>query len=275
MDRNGKVKIISSQPFSFWGYSQRCWTYRRFLGVLARRDIKAKYAQTVLGVLWIIIQPLTGLAIFTLFFQEFIPLDTGTIPYPLFAFTGIVAWYYFAYMVAAAGNSLTENQDLIKKVYFPKLILPLTKVLVGFVDFAITFSLLFFALLFLGYELRWAILAVPLFLLLNVLSGLAIAMWLSALTLRYRDFQHIIPYLTNFGIWLTPVFYPGTIIPDAYSWALYINPLAFVIAGFRWALLGDVLPSVYYLVSLLPVLFLFFTGLVYFIRVERKIVDFL
>ncbi len=275
MYRAGKVKRISSQQLSFWDYSQRCWTYRRFLGVLARRDIKAKYAQTILGVLWIIIQPLTGLAIFTLFFQEFIPLDTGTIPYPLFAFTGIVAWYYFAYIVTAAGNALTENQELIKKIYFPKLLLPLTKVLVGFVDFAITFLLLLVGLLFSGYELSWAILCVPFFLLLNILSGLAIATWLSALTLRYRDFQHIIPYLINFGIWLTPVFYPGTIIPEAYNWALYINPMAFVIAGFRWALLGDVLPSVYYLVSLIPVLFLFFTGLLYFIRVERKIVDFL
>lgn len=257
------------------GYTHRLWTYRRFVGVLARRDIKAKYAQTILGVLWIIIQPLTGLAIFTLFFQELIPLDTGTIPYPLFAFTGIVAWYYFAYIVMAAGNALTENQDLIKKVYFPKLILPLTKVLVGFIDFAITFSLLLVGLLLWGFELRWAILGVPFFLLLNILSGLAIATWLSALTLRYRDFQHIIPFLVNFGIWLTPVFYPGTIIPAEYSWALYINPIAFVIAGFRWALLGDVLPSVYYLASLIPVLFLFFTGLLYFIRSERKIVDFL
>ena len=269
------MKKITSNQVSWADYCSRIWSYRQFLLTLTLRDIKAKYAQTVLGVLWVIIQPLTGLAIFTLFFQEFIPLDTGSIPYPVFAFTGIVAWYYFAFIVTAAGNSLTEGQELIKKIYFPKIILLLAKVLVGFVDFGITFLLLLLTLLVMGYPIGWTMLLVPVFLVLNILCGLAIALWLSALTFRYRDFYHIIPYLINFGIWLTPVFYPGTIIPDAYNWALYINPMAFVIAGFRWVLLGDVLPSAYYLVSLIPVLFLFFTGLLYFIRVERKIVDFL
>ncbi len=275
MSTMAKTKIISAQQMGWKAYTARLWTYRRFLWVLARRDIKAKYAQTLLGVLWVIIQPLTGLLIFTLFFQQFIPLDTGNIPYPIFAFTGIVAWYYFAYIVSAAGNALSEGQELVKKIYFPKLILPLTKVMVGFVDFAITFILLLLGLFLFGYTLSWSMLSVPLFLLLNIICGLSIAIWLSALTLRYRDFYHIIPYLVNFGIWLTPVFYPGTIIPPEYSWALYLNPMAFVIAGFRWALLGDVLPSVYYLVSLVPIFLLFLSGIIYFIRVERKIVDFL
>lgn len=269
------MKKITSSQLSWADYCSRIWSYRHFLLTLALRDVKAKYAQTVLGMLWVIIQPLTGLAIFTLFFQELIPLDTGNIPYPVFAFTGIVAWYYFAFIVTAAGNALTEGQELIKKIYFPKIILLLAKVLVGFVDFGITFLLLILTLVATGHPIMWTMLLVPVFLFLNILSGLAIALWLSALTFRYRDFYHIIPYLVNFGIWLTPVFYPGTIIPEAYNWALFINPLAFVIAGFRWALLGDVLPSIYYLVSLIPVLFLFFTGLLYFIRVERKIVDFL
>ncbi|HKK76946.1 MAG TPA: ABC transporter permease [Saprospiraceae bacterium] len=268
-------KKISPQQLSFSSYLKRCWAYRRFLFTLSRRDIKAKYAQTVLGILWVVLQPLTGLAIFTLFFQEFIPLDTGTIPYPLFAFTGIVAWYFFAYIVTAAGSTLMENQDLIKKVYFPKLILPLTKVMLGLVDFGITFLLLIVGVLLSGYGLSWALLSIPFFLLLNIISGLAIAIWLSALTLQYRDLYHIIPYLINFAIWLTPVFYPGTIIPEAYDWVLYINPMAFVIAGFRWALLGDVMPNIYYLISLIPVLLLCTTGFLYFIRVEQKMVDIL
>jgi len=240
---------------------------------LAKRDVKAKYTQTVLGILWSVIQPLTGLLIFTIFFDKLIKVDTNNIPYPLFAFSGMVAWYFYTFIVNQGGTSLVDSQYLLKKFYFPRLILPLSKVLVGLVDFGISVILLIILMIILGGMPSFLILLFPVFLLLAVLTGLSIAIWLSALTIRYRDLQHIIPYLINFSIWLTPVFYPSTLVPESYHFILYLNPMAGIIAGFRWCLLGDLIPSINYLWGILPVIFIFISGIYYFIKIEREIVD--
>ena len=273
MEEPRKMKVIKNEVLNGRVYLQRCWDYRYLLWGLAKRDLKAKYAQTVLGIAWSLLKPLTGLVIFTLFFDKLIKIDTQEIPYPVFAFTGMTAWYFFTYIISAGGTSLMESQDLLKKVYFPKLIMPISKVLVGFLDFVLSFLLLILLMVFTGHGLRWQIVFLPLFIVLNMITGLSIGIWLSALTIRYRDFYHIIPYLVNFSIWLTPVFYPGTLLPEQYSWALYINPMAGVIAGFRWALLGDIFPDVYYLVSFFIVVALLVSGFFYFKFIEKEIAD--
>jgi lipopolysaccharide transport system permease protein len=168
---------------------------------------------------------------------------------------------------------VVNAQQLIARVYFPKLILPLAKTFAGLVDFGISMVLMVALMLLWGIRPGWEILLFPIVLLANILVGLSIGIWLSALTSRYRDFHHLLPYLVNFLIWLTPVFYPTTIIPEQYKYFLYANPMAGVIAGFRWTLLGDAIPSANYLIGLVPMLFLFLVGIWYFERVERDMVD--
>ncbi len=267
-------RVIEARGTGLLTYLRRLKEYRSLIVVFARRDLKAQYAQSVLGILWAAIKPILALAIFTLFFGSFIDLsDKVEVAYPLFAFSGMVSWYYFTFLIVQAGTSVTNAQHIITKIYFPKLILPLSKVLVGLVEFGISLILLFVLMLFLGHTPGWPILLLPLFLLLNVLVGLTVGIWLAALTTRYRDFSHLLPYLVNFLIWLTPVFYPTTIIPEQYAKFLYWNPMAGVIAGFRWSLLGDVQPDLRYLWGFLPVLLLFGLGLRYFIKVERAMPD--
>ena len=205
--------IITSKPKKLIPYLKEVNQFRNLLLTFARRDLKAIYAQTVLGVLWTALQPLTALIVFSVFFTLLSPVDTGDIPYPLFAFTGLVSWYFFTAMVVRCGTSVAEAQGIISDIYFPKLILPLSKSIVGLVEFGISLAILLVIMLVIGHYPGVQVLALPGFILMNLLLGLTVGTWLSALSYRYRDFQHIVPYLVNFGIWLTPVFYPATLIP--------------------------------------------------------------
>ena len=268
------TKIISKEV-SYSQYVDQVWRYRELIYVLARRDLKIKYAQTLLGVFWSVLQPLTGLLIFTLFFDSVLNIEIpDDIPYPLFAFSGMISWYFFSYIVVSGGNSLVESQDIIKRIKFPKFVLPLSKVLVGLVDLVISFALMIGLMLLLGRLPGWQIVFFPFCVLVNVVVGLAVSVWLSAMTIRYRDFYHIIPYLINFGIWLTPVFYPATLIPEKYSFLIYGNPMAAVIALFRWSILGGSLPSLYYGISLILVVLILILGFFYFKKMERLIADY-
>ncbi len=248
-------------------------TYRALIYIFAIRDIKVQYAQTFLGVLWSLIQPLTALFIFTFFFSYIVKVDTGGIPYSLFAFSGMISWYFFSSLMAQTGTSLMQSQYLIRKIYFPKLILPISKSLSCFVEFGISLLLLLVMMLVWGYVPTLSILWFPVVILLNIITGLSVGLWLSALTVRYRDFYHIIPYLINFGIWLTPVFYPATLIPQKIHFLIYLNPMAGIVSAYRWCLLGGSMPSGYYLISLGIVLFIFITGLFYFKKIEDQIAD--
>ncbi len=267
-------RVIQAEAAGLRTYLRRVWAYRRLIGVFAVRDVRAEYAQTLLGLLWAVLKPLMALGIFTVFFGVLVPLDDKIkVEYPLFAFSGMVAWYYFTYLMVNVGASVVNSRQLISRVYFPKLILPLAKTLAGMVDFGISMVLMVILMLIWGHIPGPEILFFPVVLLLNILVGLSIGIWLSALTSRYRDFHHLLPYLVNFLIWLTPVFYPTTLIPEKYQYFLYMNPMAGVIAGFRWTLLGDELPAVQYLYGLAPMVLLFLAGIWYFERVEREMVD--
>lgn len=268
--------IISAEQESFTAYSKKLWQYRAMMLALARRDLKAKYAQTLVGLLWSVLQPLLGLLIFSFFFEKVVRIsDQIPYPYAIFAFSGMTCWYYFTQHLNHGGTALLQEQPLLKKIYFPRLLLPIAKAVTGLADYFISLVLLFVLLLWNGILPGEQILYLPFFILLNVLTALSVSIWLSALTIRYRDFHHLIPYLVSFGIWLTPVFYPVTLVPKQYHFLLYCNPMAAVIEGFRWSLLGFQTFDSYYWVGIFIACFLLSTGIFYFYKVEHRIIDFI
>lgn len=241
--------------------------------VFALRDLKIKYAQTLLGLTWSLIQPLTALAIYTLFFDLLMHMSKSAVPYSLFAFSGIICWNLFSYIVNSGSMALMANQNIISKIYFPKILLLLSKIILSMVDFGVSFVILVVLLIFFKATPGWQIIFLPVFVLLTILIGLCIAIWLSALSINYRDLHHIVPYVVNFGIWVTPVFLPVTIIPAKYAFVIYFNPLAGAIEGFRWCLFGSSSFSVYFAFSFLTTLVLLIGGLVFFSKVEDKLID--
>ena len=251
--------------------------YQDLFLILAYRDLRVRYAQTFLGFLWAFLQPAATLLIFTVVFGKAVKVDTGGVPYPVFAITGMTAWTYFAFVLNQSGNSIIGAQEMVKKIYFPRLVIPLSKAVVGFVDFAIAF--LFLAVLMLAYKFVPSsnIIFLPVFILLAIISALAVGIWLSALTIRYRDFQHIVPFLVQFGLYATPVGYPAeTIVNNLPNWAViiyYLNPMAGVVEGFRWSILGGIPPSDYAYISFALIAILFISALFYFRKVERAMAD--
>lgn len=269
--------VVDSEKRSRLLNLKELWHYQDLFYILAYRDLRVRYAQTFLGLVWAILQPLATLAIFTIVFGRAVKVDTGGVPYPLFAITGMAAWTYFAFVMKESGNSIISAQGMVKKIYFPRLVIPLSKAVVGFVDFGI--ALLFVVILMLVYQYPPVpqLAFLPVFILLTILSALSVGIWLSALTIRYRDFQHVVPFLVQFGLYATPTAYPASaIINNLPSWATviyYLNPMAGVVEGFRWCLLGGAPPSQYAFLSFALVAILLISGLFYFKRVERVMAD--
>ena len=251
--------------------------YRDLFVILAYRDLRVRYAQTFLGFFWAFLQPAATLLIFTVVFGKAVKVDTGGVPYPLFAIAGMTAWTYFAFVMNQSGNSIIGAQEMVKKIYFPRLVIPLSKAVVGFVDFAIAFLFLAVLLVVYSFVPSANILYLPIFILLTIISALAVGIWLSALTIRYRDFQHVVPFLVQFGLYATPTAYPAeTIINNLPDWAVflyYMNPMAGVVEGFRWSILGGAAPSDYAYVSFVLIGILFMSALFYFRKVERVMAD--
>lgn len=251
--------------------------YRDLFLILAYRDLRIRYAQTVLGLFWAFIQPIATLLIFVVVFGKAVKVDTGAIPYPVFAICGMTAWTYFAFVLNQSGNSIIGAQEMVKKIYFPRLIIPLSKALVGFVDFIIAFLILIVLMIFYQVTPSSTIFLLPVFIFLTIVAGLAVGIWLSALTIRYRDFQHVVPFMVQFGLYATPIAYPSeTIITNLPEWAVviyYLNPMAGVIEGFRWSILGGSLSESYVWISFLATAGLFVSSLFYFKRVERVMAD--
>lgn len=248
--------------------------YKDLLRTLSYREYRVRYAQTFLGFTWAFLQPLATLLIFTLIFGKAIKIDTGNVPYPVFALSGMVAWTYFSFVVSQAGRVLINSQNMIQKIYFPRLILPLSQAFVGLVDFAITFVLLIVAMLIYGVVPSIHIFYLPFFLIMAILAALSIGIWISALTIRYRDFMHVIPFLIQIGLYATPVAYSTLYIPEKYHLIYYIvNPMVGVVEGFRWSIIGQGAIHPYTFVSLGIVIVLFVSALWYFKKVERVMAD--
>jgi lipopolysaccharide transport system permease protein len=250
------------------------WAYRELLYFLVWRDIKVRYKQTALGAAWVIIQPLLTMIVFTLFFGNLAKVPSDGIPYPLFAFTGLVPWTLFAFALTESSGSLVSNQNLITKVYFPRLIIPLASVLAGLVDFAISFGVLLLFMLYYGVVPTVFILTVPLFVMLAVLAALSVGIWLSALNVEFRDVRYTIPFLTQLWLFLTPLAYASSLIPPRWRVIYGLNPMAGVVEGFRWALLGQTAaPGLLLAASVSVVVLLLVGGMFYFRRMERTFAD--
>jgi homopolymeric O-antigen transport system permease protein len=250
------------------------WAYRELLYSLVWREIKVRYKQTALGMGWAILQPFTTMVVFSIFFGRLAGIPSDGVPYPVFAFAALVPWQLFAFSLTESSNSVVANQRVITKVYFPRLLMPIAPIGVGLVDFAVAFSVLIALMAFYGVSPNLAMLTVPLWALLAVMTALAVALWLSALNVRYRDVRYTVPFLTQLWLFATPVAYPTSIVPEAWRPFYALNPMVGVVDGFRWALLGSTgPPQVTALISVATVLALLVGGLFYFRRMERTFAD--
>jgi lipopolysaccharide transport system permease protein len=250
------------------------WQYRELLYFLVWRDVKVRYKQTVIGAGWAVLQPFMTMVIFTVIFGKFAKIPSDGLPYPIFAYTALLPWTYFAQAISRSGASLVSNAHLISKVYFPRLVVPISAAVAPLVDFAISFVFLLGMMIWYGAAPTWGILALPFFLLLALFTALAVALWLSALNVKYRDIGHTIPFLVQFWMYASPVAYPVSLVPEQWRLLYSLNPMAGVIEGFRWALLGKESPDLGVMaVSVVVVLLLLLGGLVYFKQMERTFAD--
>jgi len=272
-DESPEVLIEASEPLLALRLGD-LWKYHELLFFLVWRDVKVRYKQTVLGAAWAILQPILAMLMFTVIFGRMAHMPSDNIPYPLFVYTALLPWQLFAFALTESSNSLVANQHLIRKVYFPRLIVPVAAVLVGLVDFSV--SLLVLVGMMIWYHVRvapTAVLFLP-FLVLAVITALSVGLWLSALNIKYRDVKHIVPFLTQVWMFATPVAYSASLVPAKWKLLYGLNPMTGVVEGFRWALLGSATGSGPMMpVSIAAVVFLLLTGLIYFRRVERSFAD--
>jgi lipopolysaccharide transport system permease protein len=250
------------------------WEYRELLYFMAWRDIKVRYKQTVLGAAWAIIQPFFIMVIFSIFFGRLARVPSDGLPYPIFAYAALVPWTFFANGLNQASNSLVGSANLIRKVYFPRLVVPISSVISGVVDFVLAFIVLLGMMLFYGFTPTVNILWLPLFVLLTFVTALGVGFCLSALNVQFRDVRYTVPFLMQFWLFATPIAYPSSLLSEPWRTLYGINPMVGVVEGFRWALLGtDTAPGAIILVSSLVALALFIGGAFYFKRLERSFAD--
>lgn len=249
------------------------WRYRELLFLLTWRDIKVRYAQTVLGASWAVIQPILTMVIFSVIFGQLAKLPSDGIPYPIFTYTALLPWQLFSFALINSSQSLVGSQNLVSKVYFPRLVIPIASVLPGLVDFAISFLVLIGMLIYYQIPLTPRILTLPLFLLLAVMSALAVGLWLSALNVEYRDIRYVVPFMTLFWQYATPVAYSASLIPEKWRLLYGLNPMTGVVEGFRWALLGTGRVDGMVLISVVIIVIILFSGLAYFKRMEANFAD--
>jgi lipopolysaccharide transport system permease protein len=271
-----EIPVLRIEPPTRWWIlpAAELWEYRELLYFFVWRDIKIRYKQTAIGAAWAVLQPFLTMLIFTLFLGHFAHVSSGGLPYPVFYYSALLPFTYFQASMTASTNSIVENQRLITKVYFPRLALPLSSVLSGLVDFGVSF--LMFVAIMLYYKI-WPTLAVlwmPLFLLLAILTALGVGLWLSALNAIYRDVRYVVPFLVQFWLFASPVMYPSSVVPEKWRWLYGLNPMTGVIEGFRWSLTGHGdPPGRLVLISSVAVLVVLFSGIAYFQKVETTVAD--
>ena len=250
------------------------WEYRELLYFFAWRDIKVRYKQTVMGALWAIIQPFFTMVIFSLFFGRLANVPSDGVPYPVFSFTALVPWTFFANALAQASNSLVSNANMIKKIYFPRLALPIATVLAGVIDFAVAFIVLLGIMLFYGLVPTVNIIWLPFFALLALVTSLGVSLWLAVMNVQFRDVRYTVPFLTQAWLFMTPIAYPSSLLSEPWRTLYGLNPMAGVVEGFRWALLGtDTAPGKMIIVSSMVALILLIGGAFYFRRMEESFAD--
>jgi lipopolysaccharide transport system permease protein len=267
--------VIRIEPSRGWvGLKlHELWEYRELLYFLIWRDIKVRYKQTALGAAWAIIQPLFTMIVFSVFFGRLARIPSDGVPYPIFAFAALVPWTFFANGLTQSSNSLVGSSHLITKVYFPRLIIPLSSVISGVIDFAIAFLVLVVMALAYGIHPGIGLLALPLLVLLALVTSLGVGLWLSALNVEYRDVRYVVPFLTQFWMYATPIAYPSSLLPEPWRTVYGINPMVGVVEGFRWALIGTNPPGPMIFVSAVTAVVVLIGGAFYFRRMERTFAD--
>ncbi len=252
-------------------------SYRDLFWMLAYKDFRVRYAQTFLGLIWVIIQPLLTLLILTLVFDQVAGIDTQGIPYPLFAICGISMWSYFSFVLGQSGSSIIVSQEMIKKVYFPRLLLPLSKSIAGLVDLIVGFLFILVLMIYYNQSLGLNLIYLPVFILFGVVGSLGLGLWISALSIQYRDFQHVVPFMVQLGLYITPIAYPSIEIinkvPTIVEYAYFLNPMSGVVEGIRWCVLGTIFPWQHSIFSLVVSLVIFISGIRYFRSVENVMSD--
>src|SRR5919205_2217303 len=270
------IPVLKIRPPKGWASLglREVWEYRELLYFLTWRDVKVRYKQTALGAAWAVIQPFFMMIVFSLFFGKLGGIPSDGIPYPVFAFCALLPWQLFAHALSESSNSLVANERLITKVYFPRFIVPVSAVLGGLIDFAIAFVILLGMMAYYRIVPTAMVVTLPLFLLLALVTALGVGLWLSALNVQYRDVRYTIGFLTQFWLFATPVAYPSSIVPAQWRWLYGLNPMAGVVEGFRWALLGKTEgPGAMLAVSVAAVILIFVGGIYYFRRMERTFAD--
>jgi lipopolysaccharide transport system permease protein len=275
--KTSEEPFVRLQPSKGWVSlrPRELWEYRELLYFLTWRDIKVRYKQTILGAAWAILQPLLTMVVFSLFFGRLASVPSDGIPYPVFSYAALVPWQFFATGLQMSGNSLVGSANLIKKVYFPRLIIPMATVFSGMVDFVLAFVVLMLMMLAYGIVPTINIVFLPLFVLLAFATSLGVGMWLSAMNVQFRDVRYTIPFLTQFWLFATPIAYPSSLIENDFWRAIYgLNPMVGVVEGFRWALLdADTAPGLIIVVSSVVALLLLISGTYYFRRMEKTFAD--
>lgn len=259
--------VFSAAPLTFAAYCREIISYSWLIWVFALKEIRMLYVQTYFGVLWSIIRPVVTLLIFTMIFRFFMHVPTSS-PYYLFAFSGMIAWNFFSQISNTASTAILRGEDIFSKLYFPKVILLLAKIVVAALEFVISLAILLILILATGQKVSATLATLPLFVIYNILCGFAIAIWMSVLSARFHDLTQIMPVIIGIAIWVTPVFYPATVIPQQYHVFLYLNPMAGVISGYRYALLGEPFPALPYFVMMAVVTIVALAGLYAFSRRE-------
>lgn len=251
------------------------WSYRELIYFMTWRDIQVRYKQTLLGAAWAVLRPFMTMVVFSIFFGQLAKVPSDGIPYPIFTFAALLPWQLFTNALNFASRSLVQNANMITKVYFPRMILPLSSVLAGLVDFGVAFLILIGMMIFYGVAIPAAVWALPLFLLLAILTALGVGLWLSALNVLYRDIGYIMPFLTEFWLFVTPVAYPASLVPEQWKLLYALNPMTGVVEGFRWALLGseNSAPSPMLAISASIAVVVLISGLFFFRRMERQFAD--
>lgn len=256
-------------------YWQDLWRYRELFYFLAWRDILVRYKQTVVGVAWAVIRPLLTMIILTIVFGKFAKMDDGGAPYPILVMCGLLPWQFFATAMSESGQSLVRNAGMISKVYFPRLIVPASSVITSLVDFVISAVILVCIMIYYQYMPGWEVIFLPLFIALAFLAALGIGVWVSALMVRYRDFRFILPFVVQFGLYISPVAYHSGVVPDAWRWVYSLNPMVGVIDGLRWAVLGGehtiYMPGL--IISIAIVLLIIYSGIWFFRKTEKTFAD--
>ncbi len=256
-------------------YWKDIWRYRELFYFLAWRDILVRYKQTIIGIAWALLRPFLTTVVFTLVFSKLAKLPSEGAPYPILVFAAMLPWQFFANALAECSNSLITNANLISKVYFPRLIVPASAVIVSFVDFMISGMILLGLMAWYDFVPSWRIITLPLFVVIAFAASMGVGLWLSALNVQYRDFRYIVPFIIQFGLYISPVGFSSSIVPEQWRWLYSLNPMVGVIDGFRWAIIGGDI-QIYWLgfsISIGLVVLLFLSGIWYFRSMEKTFAD--